>query len=619
MRPFTYSVYELFEKDRRHLVPLFQRPYVWKQNKQWQPLWEDITTKAEDLLKGGHHVMHFMGAAVLREEKSYGKQVKSMTVIDGQQRLTTLQLILVALRDLVREIGQDERLLKRLEKLTENDWREDPEERFKVWPTNIDRTDFENVVSARSLRAVEDLYQRERHPTSKNKWAERPALVEGYLYFAYQIREYVWPKAEDEHTPELRLEAIYQTLVDHFQLVVIELEENDNPQIIFETLNARGEPLYPSDLIRNFVFLEASKNHEDIEVLYNNYWGMFDESTKGTNGFWKEMEQQGRLNRPRLDLLIFHYLVYKSPSEIAITSLFEEFSKWWRHKSPELTPEEHLQDLQHFAKVFRSFYESKAPTRVGVFVNRLRALDTSTVFPLLLFLFGEGQKAISQKELDGIVTDLESYLVRRMVCGLSSKNYNRFFLGVLQQLSNIDKNQVIDRQLVQNILRQSTAPATRWPDDQEFRQAWLKQPLYSKNPNNRRRTLMLLTAMDLQLTTNKQELLHIDKESISIEHIYPQNPETTDWPMLDHQDENAVLPEDLIHTIGNLTLVTKLLNSSVGNGPFKKKAAEIASHSALRLNVYFQNPPKFWGREEIEARSLALFDIARQIWTYPQK
>src|SRR5258708_9204329 len=164
MRPFRFTVYELFEKGRRHVVPLFQRPYVWKRDDQWEPLWNDIVGKAEEFLQENIEQQngrtHFMGAIVLNDVKTFGKHIKVMDIIDGQQRLTTLQILLVALRDFVKEYGYDEKLLTKLNKLTRNDYREDENEQYKVWPTNSDHDCFAQIVSAGSRAAIVRKYQR---------------------------------------------------------------------------------------------------------------------------------------------------------------------------------------------------------------------------------------------------------------------------------------------------------------------------------------------------------------------------------------------------------------------------------------------------------------------------
>lgn len=250
MRSSNLPLFDLFQRQRRYVVPLFQRPYVWKQEEQWEPLWQDIAGRAEAVLerdargtrsdKVGNH---FLGAIVLNQLKVYGRQVDTVEVIDGQQRLTTLQVMLAAFRDVVK-VSDEKRLADDLERLTENDGVRDTEiERFKVWPTNADRRDFEASLTSGSVDKLE-----EKYPSQRRKYARtpdpRPLLVEAYLFFADHIREFCstghgsLETSEENSQPSFsadRAYALFEALRRHVQFVVIELEEDDDPQVIFET------------------------------------------------------------------------------------------------------------------------------------------------------------------------------------------------------------------------------------------------------------------------------------------------------------------------------------------------------------------------------------------------
>jgi hypothetical protein len=273
--------------------------------------------------------------------------------------------------------------------------------------------------------------------------------------------------------------------------------------------------------------------------------------------------------------------------------------------------------------VFKELFRYEHESRLGLFSHRLRILDTSTVYPLLLFLLGDAGEALSASERDGILTDLESYLVRRMICGLTTKNYNRVFLSVLRNLPKADR---LDRAEVQRQLLALEGESVRWPDDQEFAEKWVSIPAYhSLGP---RRVAMVLEALDLQLETSKQEKMHL-KESLTVEHVMPQNPEQGAWPLFatddwreEARDPSAVelFRSMLVHSFGNHTLLTQPLNSSVSNGPFREKRPEIVRQSKLRLNAYFQQfgDADEWSGESMVARSEQLFEIARASWPRPR-
>lgn len=636
MRPSKLSLVEMFEKQRRYVVPLFQRPYVWEQDDQWEPLWQDITGRAEAVLdrdargsRSDRIENHFLGAVVLNQVKVYGRQVDTVEVIDGQQRLTTLQLLLAAFRDVVKAT-KETRLADDLTRLTENSGVRDSEiERFKVWPTNADRRDFEAALSAGSVQELKNKYPLQRRKYAR-KFDPRPRLVETYLFFARCVVQFcsVLPEGSKETAAPAepptfsvdRAYALFEALKRHIQLVVIDLEEDDDPQVIFETLNARGVPLLPSDLIRNFVFLRATQQGEDAEDLYGTLWKDYDERPAefdaGKNErFWKQMERQGRVKRTRLDLFIHHYVQYRSAQDHSIGHLFQAFRSWWESVNKRSVAHE-LKEMRRHSDVFASMLVPEGDGRTALFAKRLQALDTSTVYPVLLLLLVGGKERLVTGHLDGIVTDLESYLVRRMVCDLGSKNYNRFFLAMLQKLRS--SSEPISRATIQQILLAPDGSAGEWPDDKKFAKAWLEKPLYETLKPMR--CSMLLEALDRAMQTSKQEAVTINGK-LTVEHVLPQHWAPPAWPEPlagGSDDETAIERRGrLLHSIGNLTLLTQELNSSVSNAPFTVKRPEIAKQSVLRLNTYFQDTVA-WDEAEIMKRGEKLLEVAKRIWPRPQ-
>jgi hypothetical protein len=397
MQAYKRTIFALFDGKRRYVIPLFQRQYVWGRERQWQPLWDDLRRQSDEALAERPVTSpHFLGAIVLAQAQTFGDQVPAHDVIDGQQRLTTFQIFLAALRDVTGELGVEE-ISSELHAYTTNTGmmeRRD-EERFKVWPTHADVPQFRDVLALGSRAKVE-----EKHPPRyrRKKLLVRPTMVEAYLFFHSCMREYVTSGPED---PGRRARAMYGALRDRLQLVSIELEHTDDPQVIFETLNARGEPLLPSDLLRNFIFLRAGRGGEQSDELYRKYWQRFDsepndpEQPEGDR-FWKVEERQGRLRRPRLDLFLAHFLAMKKRTEVNAGRLFAEYREWAdprTHSSPKpyATVEAELGDLTKYADVFRRFLLPDPRTRAGLLALRLRDIDTTTVYPLLLaILDGSG-------------------------------------------------------------------------------------------------------------------------------------------------------------------------------------------------------------------------------------
>ena len=625
MQPSKQSIHDIFQKERRYLVPLYQRAYVWTRESQWEPLWLDIEHQA----LGALHAMrnetalpnHFLGAVVLSGRRTVGLAHPISEVIDGQQRLTTFQLFLAALRDELRARG-DEEGAESLERLTGNpENSRDPEGRHKVWPTNSDRADYVAVTTAGSFDGVDAI--RSLDATGNTA---RPRMAEAYLFFSESIRRFLdgeeMPEVLKEFSVEERSEALQVALRDQLLCVVIELEEGDDPQIIFETLNARGQPLLPSDLIRNLIFLEASRRKEDTDDLYQRYWSPFDTERAvadkdGEERFWHQNMRQGRLNRARIDLFMFHFITMQAEREIGIGQLYSEFRNWQSRSVKDVAGL--LEEIARAREVFRQLLDAEGDDPILVLARRAQALDTGTIYPLLLFLLGLPAEALARAERDAIARDIESWLVRRFVCNLTNKNYNRFFVNLLKDVKSAYRDGQSLHEVVRAELLRPEGPAGRWPDDEEFLQGWLANPVYYKTRSDRSR--MLLVAIEGHIRTTKSEGVPIP-DGLTVEHLLPQawdpklHPFGKGTYMRDQETEEQARRR-LVDTIGNLTLLTSPLNSSVGKGPIAEKLKAIGEHSLLRLNRAIRVEGDLFSEQEILQRGRQLFENAKEIWAPP--
>jgi hypothetical protein len=618
MKPDKLTVHDLFQRERRYTVPLYQRAYVWNKDEQWEPLWEDIERQAEACMTADTQVAkcsHFLGAIVLNVAKIVGSGVARSEVIDGQQRLTTLQILLATLRDYAAEVNSAH--VARLRRLTINeDEKEGSEGSFKVWPTNADRAAYRAVMTASSIAALLKAFQVEKADAL-------PRIGAAYAYFDEVIREFTERGGGDADTRDNRIFALIQALRTTLQLVVIELEESDDPQVIFETLNARGQPLLPSDLIRNYVFLKAA-NDPNLEAddLYTQYWQPFDnarlpDAVNGEDRFWHVHERQGRLTRPRIDLFMFHYLAMKTERELNIGQLFREFRDW-SGASPQPV-ETLLADLRSYSRIFTEIMAPTGNDRVATFARRIRALDLSTVYALLLYLLSLPKEALPTPGRDQVLGDIESWLVRRMVCQLTNKNYNRFFLQLLGKMKQAAHPGLIPT-VVRRELTRSKEVTLNWPDDTQFLDGWLNKPVYVKSRSDR--SNMLLRAIEEASRSAKNEAITLP-DSLTVEHLLPQKGTLGDYPHaetvpMEGIETPALARARLIHTIGNLTLLTQELNSSISNGPIAIKSKAIAADSDLRLNAWLRtNPLTSWSEADIAVRGKELFATARGIWGHP--
>jgi uncharacterized protein with ParB-like and HNH nuclease domain len=631
MKPDKLSIYDLFQKDRRYVVPLYQRAYVWNEAEQWEPLWDDIQRQAEACMASktsSPRRSHFLGAVVLNVQKIVGSAVARSEIIDGQQRLTTLQIFICALRDFATSNSSAH--ASKINRLTVNeDEKEGADSSFKVWPTNADRSTFRLILSAKTPEAL----LKESGLTAKS---ELPRMIGAYLYFHSQITAFA-SAIDDPDSVDHHIFGLFQALRTGLQLVVIELEENDDPQVIFETLNARGQPLLPSDLIRNTVFQQAAADPEHAanehyaDELYAKYWHHFDNdrietAIKGETRYWHVEERQGRLNRPRIDLFIFHFLTMKTGKELAIGQIFQEFRDWRDDSGEGL--EAFLRELRSYASIFRSLISPVGEGRAATFARRLRALDTSTVYPFLLHILGLSTDRLGHSDKEHLLSDVESWLIRRMICGLTNKNYNKFFVSLLAKVREAEKSDESGpettsskiRNAVRAELVRSNDVTVRWPADIELKAGFLETPVYVKSRPDR--AVMLLKALDARMYTSKTEQVVLP-ENLTVEHLLPQNGSLSDYPYAPlPADKKGDAPDErrrnLLHTLGNLTLLTGPLNSSISNGPFTQKRPRIAENSALRLNARFQDHSIVtWSEDDIVKRADDLFGIATSIWSPP--
>jgi hypothetical protein len=618
----TATLVDLFGKERRYLVPLFQRGYVWQQTPEWEGLWSDIVDRTEALAAQPNSLprKHFLGALVLQHHAPRLRQAPSSEVIDGQQRLTTLQVLLAAFRDAIPQSEDNAFLRGELQRLTGNSGQyTSPDDAFKVWPTTAYQSDFRAAMTAGSVEEIERLYPARWY--RRKLVPPRPPLVDCYLYFSTCIRKFLFSQVESAGSePEYdsaSADWLYHALSSYLQLVVIELGADDDPQVIFETLNGKGVPLGPADLVRNFLFLTAARNGPSAPELYEKYWKGFDEPGVATRDkFWAYEERQGRYKRSRIDLFFFHYLRSRSAHDLKLEHLYQEFRDWW-NSEPRRDLEVEMAAIWRSAQVFRSLLVPDPSDRWGKLAERLRILDTATAYPVLIWL-AEHRLETEPVEFDGMLVDLESYVVRRAVCGMTSKNYNRLFLGVLDRLHGAGTPR---RDVLQGELLSLQGESVVWPDDAVFRAALVERPLYRElGPS---KTQMLLRALNDALHTARQEDVQLNSW-LTVEHVLPQNAESQHWPYPPQPEESEPLAHwitryRMTDTLGNLTLLTQRLNSSVGRGPFKHKRPKIAEQSLLAVNVYFQrlSDEDPWDEREIRVRGESVADLALGVWPRP--
>jgi hypothetical protein len=599
LKPDTRTVTQLFELAVRYVVPLYQRPYVWDEEDQWEPLWGDVVTLVDHQLNGdGQHYSHFMGAIVLDQVTQAPGKIPMYTVIDGQQRLTTMQILLAAVANVAAAFGaqRDADIMK---DLVRNDPKKATDtELFKVWPTNANRDAFQAVMSDGGPAS-----DRPDDPTNR--------IDEAYTFFKERAREWVFEQ-EPETRPE-RLEVLRVTVCDLLKVVSITLEADDNAQVIFETLNARGTPLLALDLVKNAVFLEATRQGLDTDRLYDEVWKLeFDVSAM--EAYWRQERRQGRLYRPAAELFLMHWLTMKLRRLIPATELFAVFRDHVLATKSLSSMADLIPELCRDARTMRSFDDLEPGSVEATFFDRLHTLDITTVLPLMLFLFRE--PAISPARRRRALSMIESWLVRRMLMGLSTKNYSQ---QIPVMISRIATEAERADEIVLEELRTGIGKASVWPTDDELRTQLLTRTMYGYI--GQARLAMILSAVESSLYTSKVEALQVPK-GLSIEHILPQSWEEH-WPLTSalSSDERLAAEESRaarIHRLGNLTITTLPLNSAMSNSAWKAKQGELNKGSKLLLNQQLvERYPDVFDEKAIDERGEFLAERILLIWPGP--
>lgn len=587
---------DIFDKQIHYIIPPFQRPYVWTQEEQWEPLWEDVRNTAESYLETlrdckGNEVEakskvppHFLGAVVNQQISTPTKAISQRRVIDGQQRLTTLQLLLDALRQVCGEfdLEADAEFLSGFVINPKPRVGNNEEHVFKLWPTSLDREAFKHAM----------------HNGSPTNAFENSRIVQAHEYFRLQTGE--WLKGQSDTS--CGMDALTTATVSLFQIVVIDLDHQENPHIIFETLNARGTPLLQSELIKNYVM---SKTDEAT------VWGDL-----GTE-WWREEVGRGRRRLPRIDWLLYYWMSMRktevSVEDAANISPPRVFSAFQAYSEERPSIDDVMSEVKRDLTNYRRF-EIGEETTVDErqLRNRFDVMQVGAVTPTLLLLLS----APYEQRMKGLHA-MESFLVRRMICRYTAKDYNRLTLSLAGELQKRDLNDA--GVVVFDFLKRQTADAREWPNDKALKDSLVQSPLYRLLTRGRLR--LILEGVEKQLRQeSKAEHSDIPQDRLPIEHVMPQSWKAK-WPIPgDVNPETATDERDrLIHTIGNLTLVNNHLNSAMSNDAWESKRKILNDHSVLFLNktLLTETEERDWDTESIQARSRRLADIVARVWPGP--
>ncbi len=607
MQPNYSSIGQVFSAQMRYTVPLFQRPYVWGKDEQWQPLWDDLSALADRVLSPPSHkpvAGHFLGTLVLEQVPTVTVVLPQRQVIDGQQRLTTLQLMLKAAQHALEVVGSHldegerpkfEIAAGQISQLTLNQYTTLDEEQYKVWPTNQDRGPFQAVMKATSAQGV----------------VQGSRMADAYAFFRSEILHWLaGPNAGH------RALALASALKDHLRIIVLDLDDNDEPQAIFETLNAHGTPLLPADLMKNWLLWEAGKQKLNAGALYENHWQPFD----AQHEYWRKIVGAGHAARPRVDTFLQNWLTLRTREIVAVKHLYDRFlayaAKLRTAAGESLDVDGVMLDIAESAERYREIDAPVGDRALDRSLRRLLRLDFVVFRPLLMALLE--RPASNERDKTLSVTALESFLVRRMICNAQTRGYGTLAIELLKVVAAADPTQAIAPNFIA-ALSSGTGSAGEWSSDETLRHNWLSRRFYGWF--RRDRVLMLLQAIEESYqreSTKAEPILSFDFSQLTIEHVMPQS-WAQHWPLPAGADIN--LREDAIQNIGNLTLVSGKLNPSLSNAPWVApdgklcKRAELEKHTKLELNKrLLRSHPEHWNEIAMADRAQELFTVAREIW-----
>ncbi len=554
------NIYAILNGNKQFLIPVYQRLYSWE-IEQCQRLWKDIVSMQKQQKVG-----HFVGSIVNIAEQAMPTGVQKYMIIDGQQRMTTLTLLLIALRDYGIKHPEDKSINPtRIDNMLLKNAYEMGDDQYKLLLTETDRDVLIALVDRKPLQ-----------PNTESR------ILTNLKFFSDQIEKMDITPAE-----------VYES-IGKLQIVNITLDRSmDDAQAIFESLNSTGKELSQSDLIRNYVLM-GLKPDEQLNI-YNNIWRPMEQLF--------EYENQDTV----MDRFFRDYLTMKLARIPKIDHVYEEFKAY--HLNCEFgNIAELCQDLYNYARIYTDmvFARSSNPELKRLYCD-IKDLRMEVVFPFLIKVHMDCQeKVIDEATLIEVIGMCISYVFRRNVCEIPTNSLNKTFATLKNEIRQDDYLRSIKAFF---ILRDDYK---EFPDDDKFRAAFVARDVY----NMRARNFIL---SHLENFNNKAPIII---ENYTIEHIMPQNSNLRDeWKQALGPNWKEI-QKKYIHTIGNLTLTA--YNSEMSDNPFisddpqkgKMTMTGGFQESALRLNSYVVKQTT-WNEDCIVARANLLADKAIEIWPYP--
>ncbi|WRG09335.1 DUF262 and DUF1524 domain-containing protein [Helicobacter pylori] len=538
-------------QEKQFVIPIYQRMYSWKKE-QCEQLWDDI------IKIGGNDKMngHFIGSILyVRVDDTHSSP---LLIIDGQQRLTTITLLLIALRDYLNDENEF------LEKFS----RQKIQNRYLINSDEKGDKKFKLILSESDRDTLLSLIDKNKRKPSELS----VKIVENFELFEKWI---------SENTD--KLETIFKGL-EKLMIVWIALEkEKDDPQLIFESMNSKGIELTQADLIRNYILMGLEP--EKQKIFYKKYW--------------RAMEEDFKQNETLFNQFVRHYLTIKTREIPNINKVYEAFKRYQQERGIET--EVLLQDLQKYCRFFCQIaFKKEADKDLNKALSFLVDLEMDVIYPLLLELYSDyNDGVLSKQDFIPIIYLTESYICRRAVCGLGTNGLNKVFPSFTKRIQKDEYFKSLKAHFGYLTEKQ------RFPNNDEFKKLFITIDFY----NFQKREYFFERLENFE----RKERVYIHE--YTTEHIMPQTL-TEKWKR-DLGGNFQAIHDKYLHTIGNLTLTG--YNKEYSNNSFQKKRdmEKGFKDSPLRFNQSLKDLESF-GEKEIEKRANDLADWALKIWTYPK-
>lgn len=543
---------------KRFIIPVYQRNYDWKKE-NCQQLFDDLVNLIREKKK-----THFFGSIV-----SYAHSREEVVLIDGQQRITTVSLIMIAMINAIKKgllIPEDANLCDLLENTYIIDKYRPEEQKVRLKPFREDCDAFERLIFK-----------------DESEYKEDSKVTINYRYFYDRI----------VNKKELSADDLFRA-IDNLEIIDIELElqHGDDAQLIFESLNSTGLDLTEADKIRNFVLMNHTP--EIQEKYYDDYWNKIEKCTKEA-----------------LDGFVRNYLTIKEGVIPTLKGIYKSF-KAYAKKVDNI--EIILQDMLDYAYAYERIVNSNVGNaKTNEIADRLKLLDITVAYPFLMaFMVYADEVQMDEKEIYKVFSCVETFIFRRLMCDLPTNALNKIFAtlhsSVIKNLNDTDSNY----SSIMIYILESKKLSSSFPKDDEFLIGFTTKNIYSMKGKNKQ---YIFERLENGKSKEKNDVVkNIEDGNYTIEHIMPQTLSAS-WKQALGKDWEEI-HERWLHTISNLTL--SAYNSNYSNKTFqeKKTMENGLLESGIRLNRYISQFDK-WGEEELEKRKTELSKKAKEIWEYP--